>query len=44
MNSKKIKMILGGTLLASAMVLNSVSAVVTSSTLLFRKSTCIYKR
>ena len=32
MNSKKLKMILGGTLLASAMVLNSVSAVVTSST------------
>ena len=34
MNSKKLKMIFGGTILASAIVLNSVNAVVTSSTFL----------
>ena len=32
MNSKKIKMIFGGTILASAIMINSVNAVVTSST------------
>ena len=32
MNSKKLKMIFGGTILASAIMLNSVNAVVTSST------------
>ena len=34
MNSKKLKMIFGGTILASVIVLNSVNAVVTSSTFL----------